>query len=197
MKENLKHLAIILDGNRRWAVEQGKPKIFGHTQGAKNLKRVLTTAKKHNITHITTWALSIDNLKRDEKELKHLFSLFEKLFGYIGQLNKENIKVNFIGDLSLLPASTEKKLLNIKKQTKNNTGLVWTLALAYGGRHEIVRATKKIIEQGIKAKKLNEEVFSSFLDTHNLPEVSNPNRRTETTFRIFSMANRLCRIIFY
>lgn len=168
---NLKHIAIIMDGNRRWAVEHGLPKLIGHTEGGKNLKKILEACKKIKIKYFTVWALSTENLKeREPKELKHLFSLFEKLIDYLGDLNKNNICVKIIGDFSKLPESTQKKLIDIVNLTKKNTGLIFTLGVNYGGRDEIIRAIKKIMEEKITAKQLTEEIFSKFLDTDELPE---------------------------
>ena len=171
MKTTAKHISFILDGNRRWATEKGLPKTLGHTEGGKTLKKILSIANNYKIPYVTTWVLSTENLKRSEKELKHLFSIIEKLVDYINDVNKKNIKVNTIGDLSLLPEKTKQKLEDFKELTKNNTGMVWTLAVAYGGHDEIIRTTKKIIEQNIQPDDIDEKLFSSLLDTHDLPDI--------------------------
>jgi len=168
---NLNHIAILMDGNRRWAVENNLPKLIGHTQGGKNLKNIITACQKRDIKFLTVWALSTENLKeREPKELKHLFSLFEKLVDYLGDFNKNNVRANIIGDTSKLPISTQKKLNEIAEHTKNNTGLVFTLAVNYGGRDEIVRAIKKIMNSSNSSKELTEENFSNYLDTFDLPD---------------------------
>lgn len=170
-KHNPSHVAIIMDGNRRWATEHNLPKLIGHTEGGKNLKKIIAACKDRGINFLTVWALSTENLKeRSPEELKHLFSLFEKLVDYLDDFKKNNIRANIIGDASKLPASTQKKLGELLENTKNNTGLVFTLAVNYGGRDEILRTIKKIIESGISAAEVTEEVVSQNLDTINLPE---------------------------
>ncbi len=170
-KNQLNHVAIIMDGNRRWATEHNLPKLIGHTEGGKNLKKIITACKKRDIKYLTVWALSTENLKeREPKELKHLFSLFEKLVDYLGDFNKNNIRANIIGDISKLPISTQKKLTEMVEHTKSNTGLVFTLAVNYGGRDEIVRAIKKILESNVSLENVTEENFSKYFDTFDLPD---------------------------
>lgn len=170
-KNQLRHVAILMDGNRRWAVEHNLPKLIGHTEGGKNLKKIITACQKRDIGFLTVWALSTENLKeREPKELKHLFSLFEKLVDYLDDFNKNNIRANIIGDTSKLPTSTQKKLTEIVENTKNNTGLVFTLAVNYGGRDEIVRAIKKILKTDVSLENVTEENFSKYLDTSDLPD---------------------------
>ncbi len=167
----INHLAIVMDGNRRWAVAHHLPKLVGHTEGGKKLKKIIAACQDRGIKFLTVWALSTENLKeREPKELKHLFSLFEKLIDYLDDFKKNNIRANIIGDISKLPQSTQNKLTELVERTKNNTGLVFTLAVNYGGRDEIVRTVKKIIESKINSEKLTEEIFSQHLDTANLPE---------------------------
>jgi undecaprenyl diphosphate synthase len=168
---NIQHLAIIMDGNRRWATEKGLPKIMGHTEGAKNLKKIAKAVKKHGITHLTLYALSTENLKRSEKELKHLFSLFGKLTDYIGDFLDEGASLRLIGDLSLIPQKTREKLLDVVEKTKENTSFIMTLAVAYGGRDELVRATRHITEAGIKSADITEDTLEQYLDTGAYPDV--------------------------
>lgn len=171
IKNELKHIAIIMDGNRRWATDRGLPKLIGHTEGGKNLKRVIKACKKRNIKYLTVWALSTENLKeRSQEELKHLFSLFEKLVDYLGDLNKNNIRVNLIGDLTKLPKSTQEKLTGLADLTKNNSGLFFTIGVNYGGRDEIIRAIKKILNSKLTTEQLTEETLSKFLDTDGMPD---------------------------
>lgn len=169
--KKINHIALIMDGNRRWAKEKGLPKMMGHTEGAKNMKHVIRTLADADIPYITLWALSTENLKREEKELKHLFSLFEKLVDYIGDLQKENIKFQVIGNLSLLPESVQETLANVIENTKENTGTTVTLAVAYGGRDELLRATKKLLASGISADEITDELFEKNLDTADMPDV--------------------------
>jgi len=179
---SLNHLAIIMDGNRRWATEHGLSKLFGHTEGAKTLKKIAQAVSDKGIQYLTVWALSTENLKeRSEKELKHLFSLFEQLTDYLGDFIKNNARFKLIGDLSQLPKKTQTKLLTVVEKTKQQTKMTLTLAVNYGGRDEIVRAVRKIVEtrqlvptETLGASSLQnqitEELFSKFLDIDNIPD---------------------------
>jgi undecaprenyl diphosphate synthase len=161
----IKHLAIIMDGNRRWATARGLPKLFGHTEGAKTLKKIATAVKKRDIPYLTVWALSTENLKnRSEKELKHLFKLFGKLTDYLDDFFKNDAKLNLIGDIEALPNKTQEKLNQVLEKTKDNKSITLTLAINYGGRDEILRAAKK------SKGNLTGEKFSNNLDTYNLPD---------------------------
>ncbi len=160
----LQHIALILDGNRRWAIERGLPKMMGHTEGAKNIKRIAQTALDEGIDYLTLYVLSTENLKnRSESELKHLFMLFGRILEYLGEFTKNNVRLNLIGDIAGLPEKTQKNLYETVEKTKHNTGMVLTLAANYGGRDEITRAIKRIVASGV-----NQE---SMLDTGNIPEV--------------------------
>ena len=170
-KNNISHIAIIMDGNRRWAVAHHLPKIIGHTEGSKNLKNIIKAAQKRGIAYLTVWALSTDNLaNRSPEELKHLFSLFEKLADDLDSSKKNNLRIRVIGDLSKLPATTQQKLNAVIDKTKNHTGLTLNLAINYGGRDELIRAVQKIIKQNISADRINEKLISDFLDTADTPE---------------------------
>ncbi len=170
--ETLQHIAIIMDGNRTWATAKGMPKLLGHTEGAKNLRRIAVSASEMKIPFLTMWALSTENLKnRGEKELEHLFSLASKIINYKDDFIKYNVKFNTIGDLTKLPEKVQIAMQELKENTKNHTGTVLTLAINYGGRDEIVRATKKIVESGINPNEITEESFQEYLDTKDMPDV--------------------------
>lgn len=164
--DNPRHIAIIMDGNRRWAAERGKPKMLGHTEGAKNIKRIIQTAKSAGIPYLTLWALSTENLQRSADELKHLFSLFERLADYIPDLLESDVRVRIIGNLSLLPAGTAEKLREVEEKTKANASITVSFAIAYGGRDEIIRA---INTMGVSAP-ITESEFPEYLDTADLPD---------------------------
>src|SRR3989338_3233517 len=103
-QHNIRHLAIIMDGNRRWATERGLPKLLGHTEGAKTLKAIAQAVEKRGIPYLTLWALSTENLKeRNPEELKHLFTLFKQLVDYLGDFIENNVRLQLIGDLEKLP----------------------------------------------------------------------------------------------
>lgn len=169
LQHNIQHIAIIMDGNRRWAAERGLPKLLGHTEGAKNLKTIGQAVQKLGIPYLTLWALSTENLKeRSKEELKHLFSLFKQLVDYLGDFIKNNVRLQLIGDLEKLPEDVQEKLNAVVEKTKDHTGMVLTLAINYGGRDEIIRAVNKIILEGVST--LTEEKFSPYLDTANMPD---------------------------
>lgn len=166
------HLAIILDGNRRWATERGLPKLAGHTQGAKNLKTIAKAAQKAGVKFLTVYALSTENLKeRSPEELKHLFELFEQLVDYLGEFIENNAQLRLIGDVHGLPQKTANNLLQVVEATKNNTAFVLNIAVNYGGRDEITRAVKKITATGISANEITEELIGQNLDTAGIPDV--------------------------
>lgn len=168
----LKHIAIILDGNRRWATERGLPKIVGHTEGAKNLKKIAKAVQKRGIQCLTVYALSTENLhNRSEEELKHIFSLFEQLTEYIGEFVANGSKINLIGNIAALPQKTRERLLDLQEKTKSHGKMVMTLAVNYGGRDEITRAVKKIIEEKIPVENITEEVVGLHLDEPSMPDV--------------------------
>lgn len=171
-ENNIQHIAIVLDGNRRWATDRGLPKVAGHTEGAKNLRRIGELVRKLNIPYLTIWGLSTENLKnRSEDELKHLFSLFEQLVDYLGDFFKNGARCRLIGDISVLPEKTQKKLQEVVEKTKDNKAITLTIAINYGGRDEIVRAYKKMLTAGIDADVVSESVVEQYLDTAGYPEV--------------------------
>ncbi len=168
----IKHLAIMMDGNRRWATERGLPKLMGHSEGTKTLKKIIRAVKERQIPYLTVWALSTENLKnRSQEELNHLFFLFEKVADEFAELNKENIRINTIGDLSKLPEKTQGKLNEIKELTKSNTGLTVNLAINYGGRDDLIRAVKKIVAAKYEVQDIDEQIISDHLDTAQQPDI--------------------------
>ncbi len=166
----IKHLAIIMDGNRRWAKARFLPNIMWHKAGVDNVVRISELCSQKWITHLTLWALSTENLqKRSEKEIAGIIRLVNSIEKYLEKMNIENLKLNIIGDISKLPEESQRVLKRVLESTKNNTGIVITLALIYGGQDEILRATQKIIAAGINPKNLSQEEFRSYLDTASLP----------------------------
>lgn len=161
-----------MDGNRRWAKERGLPSMKGHSQGAETLRKITEIAGNIGISYLTFYALSTENLKgRSEAELKHLFSLMEKIKKYLKEFKKNEVQMRIIGDIDGIPKKTRDVLLDLVKETKHHKKLVLTLAINYGGRDEIVRAVKKIVKKGLKASEITEEIFENALDTADTPEV--------------------------
>ena len=175
-KENMpKHIAIIMDGNRRWARAQGKPASFGHKAGAKTLEKIVRYANKIGLEYITVYAFSTENWKRTEEEVKALMMLLKNyLDDYSKRADSENIKVKILGDISALSQGMQKSIINCMERTKNNTGVTFNIALNYGGRDEIVRAckliAKDVVDGKIKIDDINEDLFSNNLYTKGQPD---------------------------
>ncbi|MFR2534609.1 MAG: isoprenyl transferase [Clostridia bacterium] len=175
-QQNLpKHIAIIMDGNRRWAKEHGMLPKQGHKEGAKTLEKIVRYANKIGIQYITVYAFSTENWKRTEEEVGALMLLLQNyLDDYGKRADTENIKVRIIGDLSRLSIGMQKSIQNCMERTKNNTGIVFNIAINYGGRDELVRATRQIakqVEQGLLAvENINEEVIEKQLYTAGQPD---------------------------
>ena len=175
-KENMpKSIAIIMDGNRRWAKAQGKPVSFGHKEGAKTLEKIVRYANKRGIKYITVYAFSTENWKRAEEEVKTLMTLFQSyLDDYSKRADSENIKVKIIGSRDGLSEKMKDSISKCMERTKDNTGITFNIALNYGGRNELLKAVKNISEQ-VKENKLNieditEETISNNLYTQGQPD---------------------------
>lgn len=165
------HIAIILDGNRRWAKERNLPTFFGHKKGMENAKKIVLYAQKMGVKVITMYAFSTENWSRSEKEVSYLMKLFENYIDkHIGDYHKHGVKFRHIGSLSELPVSLQKKIASAAELTKNNAGIVANLALNYGGRDEIKRAVQKMISGGVKAKDVTMDLIGANLDTAGLPD---------------------------
>ena len=175
-KENMpQHIAIIMDGNRRWARAKGKPAGFGHKEGAKTLEKIVRYANKIGLKHITVYAFSTENWKRAEEEVKALMALLQSyLDDYSKKADSENIKVKILGDITALAPKMQKSIKECMERTKNNTGVTFNIALNYGGRDEIVKAIKSISEKvkkdEIKIEDINEELVSNNLYTKGQPD---------------------------
>ena len=170
-----KHIAIIMDGNRRWAKANGKPTALGHKEGAKTLERLARHAKKIGIKYLTVYAFSTENWKRTTDEINALMLLFQNYIeNYSKKADTENIKVQFLGDVTKFSSNLQKGIEDCINRTQNNNGLVLSIALNYGGREEILKATREIcedvIEGKIKIEDINEEIFKSKLYTKNIPD---------------------------
>ncbi len=172
--ENLKipnHVAIIVDGNGRWAKERGKSRLEGHDEGFKTLKKISKYALKKGIKVLSLYVFSTENFKRDKDEVKHLMDIFVIMFKKEKDFFiKNNIKVVFSGRDEPLPKKVIEARDKLTKLTENNTGGILNVCINYGGRAEIVDATKKIIKDGIKEEDITEELFSKYL-YQDLPDV--------------------------
>ena len=174
--ENMpRHIAIIMDGNRRWAKKQGKSASFGHKQGAKTLEKIVRYANKIGLKYITVYAFSTENWKRTEEEVKALMALLQSyLDDYSKRADSENIKVKILGDITALSQGMQKSIINCMERTKNNTGVTFNIALNYGGRDEIVKSVQNIVKEvqngNIKIDDINEELISNNLYTKGQPD---------------------------
>lgn len=164
------HIAIIMDGNRRWARKNRLPLLFGHKKGAREtIEPIVDRCLDLGIKYVTFWAFSTENWERDKTEVEGLLSLFRNVLKEsIDIMNKKGVRVKTIGDLSKFPIDIQRNLNEDIKKTKDNNKLTMTLALNYGGRDEIIRAIKKIPQEKIST--ITKDYFSNFLDTKNLPD---------------------------
>ena len=175
-KENMpKHIAIIMDGNRRWARKRGLDPKLGHKAGAKTLEKIVRYANKIGLAYITVYAFSTENWKRTEDEVGALMLLLQNyLDEYSRRADTENIKVKVLGDISALPEGMQKSIKNCMEWTKENTGVTFNIALNYGGRDEILKAVKKIAqdvkENKIKINEITEETIANSLYTAGQPD---------------------------
>ncbi len=169
------HIAIIMDGNRRWAKSKKLPVKAGHKEGAETLKKVVRYANKIGIEFVTVYAFSTENWKRSEEEVNALMFLLESyLDEFSKEANTENFVIRVLGDMTALSEKLQKRIDDAIQRTKNNTGTVLNIALNYGGRNEIVNAVKQIalkVQEGkLAIEDISEEVVSENLYTQNIPD---------------------------
>lgn len=175
-KEKLpRHIAIIMDGNGRWAKQHGKPRVFGHQNGVKAVREATESAAELGIEYLTLYAFSTENWKRPRLEVNALMRLLvDTLHKEIKTLNKNNIRLQAIGDISKLPKSTYQALLEGIKNTQNNTRMTLVLALNYSAKWDMVQATKKMaghVQKGlITPEEINEQTFADNLSTSGIPD---------------------------
>ncbi len=164
-----RHVAIIMDGNGRWAEMRGLPRIEGHKRGAERAKEIITAASESGIDALTLYAFSLENWQRPDDEVSVLMRLLESyLRTRFNELIKKGIVFKTIGDVWRLPENIRMLVKDAEIRSSNNSGMKLVLALSYSGRNEILRAVRKIIESGIKPEELTEDVVESNLDTAGL-----------------------------
>lgn len=169
------HVAIILDGNGRWAKSKGMPRTYGHTTGAKNVEKIAETAGNMGIRYLTLYAFSTENWNRPPEEVKALMNLLDSyLKNCIQTAKKNNMAVRVLGDISRLDERMQEKIRKLEESSADYDGLHLQIAINYGSRDEIVRAIRKLgrdVETGkIAPDQISEETFSSYLDTAGLPD---------------------------
>ena len=170
------HLAIIMDGNGRWASDKGKKRIFGHRNGVKAVQKVVEEAAELKIKHLTLFAFSTENWKRPREEIGVLMKLLvSSLKSEFEKLLKNRIKLNVIGNIDQLPNIVQDELNYVINKTKNNSKMTLTLALSYGGREELVttfiKLASKVKNNIISPEKIDQSIINEHLYTHNLPDV--------------------------
>lgn len=169
------HVAIILDGNGRWAKSKGMPRNYGHTVGAKNVETVCRAADELGIKYLTLYAFSTENWNRPQNEVNALMKLLE---GYlktcIKTADKNNMRVRVIGEITRLSNAFQQRIHELETASASNIGLNLTIAINYGSRDEILRAVRHMVEDAregkLETKDIDENVFSSYLDTRELPD---------------------------
>ncbi|WP_138207332.1 isoprenyl transferase [Haloimpatiens lingqiaonensis] len=170
-----KHIAIIMDGNGRWAKEKNLPRTMGHKAGVETIRDIVKACNSLGIKYLTLYAFSTENWKRPKDEVNALMKLLvEYLKNEFEELNSNNVVINSIGNISKLPRICEEELIKAYEKTKNNTGLVLNLALNYGGRDEIIMAFKNMYsdlnEGKIKEEDIKDETLSNYLYTSGMPD---------------------------
>ena len=166
-----KHVAIIMDGNGRWATNQGKDRVFGHMNGVESVRATVKSAVKFGIEHLTLYAFSTENWNRPAKEVNALMDLLvTTLVNESKELFEEGVKLNTIGDLSALPEACQASLEDAKSQTPSPCKLTWTLALNYSSKWEITSAIKSMMDEGIKSDEIDESTVSKYLGTAGMPD---------------------------
>ena len=170
-----KHIAVILDGNGRWAKAKGLPRKLGHVQGAKAIEEVCELMWNHGVEYFTVYAFSTENWKRSEEEVSALMTILrEYMVKSIQRANANNMRVRIIGEKSRLAEDIQKSIADLEKATVENTGLKFTIAINYGSRDEITRAVRRIVSKAengeISADSITEDMISAELDTAGYPD---------------------------
>lgn len=168
---NIRHVALIMDGNGRWAKQRGLPRIEGHRHGVKRVNEMIDAALEQGLKAVTFYTFSMENWQRPAAEVNALMRFLSTYIkNEMERLHSKNIIFRAIGDLKRLPAGVQKLLTKFEKLTENNTGLIVTSALSYGGRAEIVHAIKGMIVEGLKPGDINEKMVDDYLYTKGIPE---------------------------
>ena len=169
------HIAIILDGNGRWAKKKGMPRSYGHTQGSKNVERICEDAYKMGVKYLTVYAFSTENWKRPKDEVDTLMNLLRNYMKTcLKTAEKNRMRVRVIGDKTALAEDIQKRIAELEEATKDNDGLCFQIALNYGSRDEMLRAMKRMAADCVDGKvgleQVDEGLFETYLDTHDIPD---------------------------
>ena len=165
------HVAIIMDGNGRWAKQQGKDRVFGHFQGVESVRNAVKAAIKTHVKYLTLYAFSTENWNRPKEEVDALMELLvNTILKEVPSLNEQGIRLRFIGDRESLPASCLSAMMEAEDLTSHNNTLQLILALSYSARWEITQAVKRMIDDHVKSNEVTDALFSSYLDTKDIPD---------------------------
>lgn len=165
------HVAIIMDGNGRWAKKRGLPRQAGHRAGAENLRRIINASVEFGINILTIYAFSTENWGRPESEVRALMKIFARVLDQeINDLDDQGVCLHHLGDLSAINPTLQEKVRRAIDITKDNKTLILNVAFNYGGRAEILHAVQKMLADDVSPQDLNEELFSSYLFTRGLPD---------------------------
>ncbi len=165
------HVAIIMDGNGRWARRRGLPRVAGHRAGAENLRRIINTCVEFGIKILTIYAFSTENWDRPEREIRGLMKIFTRVLDQeLAELHAQGVCLHHLGDLNGIEPELQQKVLDAIELTKDNDRLILNVAFNYGGRAEILHAVREMLADQISPDELTEELFSSYLFTKGLPD---------------------------
>ena len=168
---NLKHIAIIMDGNRRWAKEKHLPSAMGHQKGVDSIRSTMRLFDRFGIKYLTVYAFSTENWNRKKEEVEFLMGLLAKtLLNELDDMHKENVRIRFLGDLTKLSKNLVDIVKNAENKTKDNTGVNLNIAFNYGSRDEITNALKAIVQEGLKSEDITEDTISNHLYTKDIPD---------------------------
>lgn len=165
------HIAIIMDGNGRWARQRGLPRVAGHRAGAENLRRIINACVEFGVKILTIYAFSTENWGRPESEVRGLMKIFARVLDQeLDDLHEQGVCLHHLGDLTGVAPDLQEKVRRALEITKDNDTLILNVAFNYGGRAEIIHAVQEMLADGISPDALNEELFSSYLFTKGLPD---------------------------
>lgn len=166
-----RHVAIIMDGNGRWAKHRGLPRVAGHRAGTENIRRIIERFNEHGVEYLTLYAFSTENWNRPRAEVQALIRLLDRfLKRELDNFHRNNIRLRHIGHLENLPEWLQQRVTHAVELTRNNTGLQLTICFSYGGRDDIVEAVRRIVAAGIPAEAVTEEVVANHLYTADIPD---------------------------
>ncbi|MEN8172662.1 MAG: isoprenyl transferase [Chloroflexota bacterium] len=172
MEKNIpQHVAIIMDGNGRWARERGLPRLAGHQAGTKNLRRIIEACVEHNVKYLTLYAFSTENWDRPTDEVQGLMRILGNVIdSELGELHAEGVSIRHVGQLDRVKPALKKKMLDAIALTKNNQRLILNVAFNYGGRDEIVCAVRRMIDDGVESDKVTDDLIDQYLFTAGVPD---------------------------